>query len=65
VSRPGRPPAPARPDFPAERGVTKFCTLTERTLREMKSLKTIGIAWKQDLPATEFWKRYDREEFKE
>jgi serine/threonine protein kinase len=31
VSRPGRPPAPARPDLPAERGVTKFCILTERT----------------------------------
>jgi hypothetical protein len=29
---PAGPPAPARPDHPGERGVTKFCTLTERTL---------------------------------
>jgi len=28
---PAGPPAPARPDHPGERGVTKFCTLTERT----------------------------------
>ena len=33
-------------------------------LRDMKSLKTIGIAWKQDWPAAEFWERYDKREFK-
>jgi hypothetical protein len=32
-------------------------------LRDMKSLKTIGIAWKQEWPATEFWERYDKGEF--
>jgi hypothetical protein len=34
-------------------------------LREMKSLKAIGIAWKQDWPAAEFWQRYDKGKFKE
>jgi formylglycine-generating enzyme required for sulfatase activity len=34
-------------------------------LRDMKSLKTIGIEWDQSWPAAEFWERYDREEFKE
>jgi uncharacterized membrane protein len=34
-------------------------------LRDMKSLKTIGIAWRQTWPAAEFWERYDRGEFKE
>src|SRR5262249_20333232 len=29
---PAGPPAPARSDHPGERGVTKFCTLTGRTL---------------------------------
>ncbi|HTU90113.1 MAG TPA: SUMF1/EgtB/PvdO family nonheme iron enzyme, partial [Gemmataceae bacterium] len=33
-------------------------------LRDMKSLKTIGIAWKQAWPAAEFWQRYDKGEFK-
>ena len=33
-------------------------------LRDMKSLKTIGIAWKQAWPAAEFWERYDKGEFK-
>jgi serine/threonine protein kinase len=33
-------------------------------LRDMKSLKTIGVAWKQDWPAAEFWDRHDRGEFK-
>ena len=33
-------------------------------LRGMKSLKTIGIAWKQFWPAAEFWERYDKGEFK-
>jgi uncharacterized membrane protein len=33
-------------------------------LRDMKSLKTIGIAWQQSWPAAEFWKRYDKGEFK-
>jgi hypothetical protein len=33
-------------------------------LREMKSLKTIGISWDQAWPAAEFWNRYDRGEFK-
>ena len=35
------------------------------TLREMKSLKTIGIAWNQSWPAAEFWQRYDKGAFKE
>jgi uncharacterized membrane protein len=34
-------------------------------LRDMKSLKTIGINWDQAWPAAEFWQRYDRGEFKE
>ena len=34
-------------------------------LRDMKSLKTIGIAWNQAWPAAEFWERYDKGEFKE
>ena len=33
-------------------------------LREMKSLKTIGIDWDQAWPAAEFWERYDKGEFK-
>jgi hypothetical protein len=33
-------------------------------LRDMKSLKTIGIAGKQAWPAAEFWQRYDKGEFK-
>jgi hypothetical protein len=34
-------------------------------LRDMKSLKTIGISWDQSWPAAEFWERYDKGEFKE
>jgi Leucine-rich repeat (LRR) protein len=34
-------------------------------LREMKSLKTIGISWEQGWPAAEFWKRSGKGEFKE
>jgi len=34
-------------------------------LRDMKSLKTIGIAWRQAWPAAELWERYDKGEFKE
>jgi hypothetical protein len=34
-------------------------------LRDMKSLKTIGIAYTQAWPAAEFWERYDKGEFKE
>jgi len=34
-------------------------------LRDMKSLKTIGIEWNQSWPAAEFWERYDKGEFKE
>jgi formylglycine-generating enzyme required for sulfatase activity len=34
-------------------------------LRDMKSLKTIGIRWDQAWPAAEFWERYDKGEFKE
>ncbi len=34
-------------------------------LRDMKSLKTIGIAWGRKWPAAEFWERYDKGEFKE
>jgi Leucine-rich repeat (LRR) protein len=34
-------------------------------LRDMKSLKTIGISWERAWPAAEFWERYDRGEFKE
>ncbi len=33
-------------------------------LRDMKSLKTIGIVWNQAWPAAEFWERYDKGEFK-
>jgi Leucine-rich repeat (LRR) protein len=33
-------------------------------LRDMKRLKTIGIAWNQAWPAAEFWERYDKGEFK-
>jgi Leucine-rich repeat (LRR) protein len=33
-------------------------------LRDMKSLKTIGIDWYQVWPAAEFWKRYAKGEFK-
>jgi hypothetical protein len=33
-------------------------------LRDMKSLKTIGIAWNQAWPAAEFWERYGNGEFK-
>lgn len=33
-------------------------------LRDMKSLKTIGIAYNQSWPAAEFWERYDKGEFK-
>jgi serine/threonine protein kinase/Leucine-rich repeat (LRR) protein len=32
-------------------------------LRDMKSLKTIGIQWDQSWPAAEFWERYDKGEF--
>jgi hypothetical protein len=34
-------------------------------LRDLKSLKTIGIAYNQTWPAAQFWERYDRGEFKE
>jgi hypothetical protein len=34
-------------------------------LRDMKSLKTIGIGADQAWPAAEFWERYDKGEFKE
>jgi hypothetical protein len=34
-------------------------------LRDMKSLKTIGIGEYQAWPAAEFWERYDKGEFKE
>ena len=34
-------------------------------LRDMKSLKTIGIDRSQSWPAAEFWERYDKGEFKE
>jgi hypothetical protein len=33
-------------------------------LHDMKSLKTIGIEWRQAWPTAEFWQRYDRGEFK-
>jgi hypothetical protein len=33
-------------------------------LHDMKSLKTIGIAWNRAWPAAEFWRRYDKGEFK-
>jgi serine/threonine protein kinase len=33
-------------------------------IRDMKSLKTIGIAWQQTWPAAEFWQRYDKGEFR-
>ncbi|WP_435009411.1 protein kinase domain-containing protein [Tundrisphaera lichenicola] len=34
------------------------------SLRDMKSLKTIGTDWNQAWPAGEFWARYDKGEFK-
>ena len=34
-------------------------------LRDMKSLKTIGIEWNQEWPAAEFWERYDKGQFKD
>jgi hypothetical protein len=34
-------------------------------LRDMKTLKTIGVGWNQAWPAAEFWERYDKGEFKE
>jgi hypothetical protein len=34
-------------------------------VRDMKSLKTIGISWQTSWPTAEFWERYDRGEFKE
>ena len=34
-------------------------------LRDMKSLKTIGIDWTKSWPAAEFWDRYEKGEFKE
>ena len=34
-------------------------------LRDMKTLKTIGVEWGQAWPAAEFWERYDKGEFKE
>jgi hypothetical protein len=33
-------------------------------LRDMNSLKTIGIGATQAWPATEFWDRHDKGEFK-
>jgi hypothetical protein len=33
-------------------------------LRDMKSLKTIGIEWDKAWPAAEFWERHDKGEFK-
>jgi hypothetical protein len=32
-------------------------------LRDMKSIKTIGVEWDQAWPAAEFWERYDKGEF--
>jgi len=34
-------------------------------LRDMKTLKTIGIDHKQPCPAAEFWERYDKGEFQQ
>jgi hypothetical protein len=34
-------------------------------LRDMKSLKSIGLRYNQRWPAAEFWQRYDKGEFKE
>jgi hypothetical protein len=34
-------------------------------LRDMKSLKTIGISWDQFWSAVEFWERYDKGSFTE
>jgi hypothetical protein len=33
-------------------------------LRDMKSLKTVGISTARSWPAAEFWERYDKGEFK-
>jgi uncharacterized membrane protein len=43
----------------------KNITKGQDILRNMKSLKTIGISWEQYWPAAEFWERYDKGEFKE
>ena len=32
-------------------------------LRDMKTLKTIGVDWSQSWAAAEFWERYDKGEF--
>src|SRR5262249_24763167 len=32
-------------------------------LRDMKSLKTMGIEWNQPWPAADFWERYNKGEF--
>ncbi len=52
-------------DMPLEgiRLTLKNITRGLDVLREMKSLKTIGISWDQAWPAAEFWERYDKGEF--
>jgi hypothetical protein len=54
-------------DMPLEeiRLTPKNITKGLDTLRDMKSLKTIGISWTQFWPAAKFWQRYDKGEFKE
>ena len=44
----------------------RYITRGIGVLRQMKSLKTIGIDWMGNVrwPAEEFWKRYDAGEFK-
>ena len=41
----------------------KNITLGLDILRDMKSLKTIGIDWPRSWPAAQFWERYDNGEF--
>jgi hypothetical protein len=46
---------------PPPKNITKGLDI----LRDMKSIKTIGIDWNQVWPAAEFWERYGKGEFKE
>ena len=43
----------------------KNVTKGMNVIRQMKSLKTIGLSWegKEQFPPDEFWKKYDAGEF--
>jgi hypothetical protein len=45
-------------------GITENITRGLDILRDMKSLRTIGIRYNQAWPAAGFWARYDKGEFK-